>query len=76
MYIWRDIYLLGGGMAPVLLPENPMNGGAWWATVQGVAKGSDTTEHTHMYICVYICIHINKYMHRSLCYTPETNTIL
>ena len=63
-------------MAPVLLPENPMNGGAWWATVQGVAKGSDTTEHTHMYICVYICIHINKYMHRSLCYTPETNTIL
>ena len=25
--------------------ENPMNRGAWWATVQG-QKGSDTTEAT------------------------------
>ena len=24
--------------------ENPMDGGAWWATVHGVAKESDTTE--------------------------------
>ena len=23
---------------PVLLPENPMDRGAWWATVHGVAK--------------------------------------
>ena len=23
--------------------ENPMDRGAWWATVQGVAKDSDTT---------------------------------
>jgi len=23
---------------PVLLPENPMDKGAWWATVHGVAK--------------------------------------
>ena len=23
---------------PVLLPENPMDGGAWWAAVHGVAK--------------------------------------
>ena len=23
---------------PVFLPENPMDGGAWWATVHGVAK--------------------------------------
>ena len=23
--------------------ENPMDRGAWWATVHGVAKGSDTT---------------------------------
>ena len=24
--------------------ENPMNRGAWWATVYGVSKESDTTE--------------------------------
>ena len=23
---------------PVLLPENPMDGGAWWAVVHGVAR--------------------------------------
>ena len=28
--------------------ENPMDKGAWWATVHGVAKELDTTEqHTH-----------------------------
>ena len=25
-------------VTPVLLPENPMDGGAWWAAVHGVAK--------------------------------------
>ena len=24
---------------------NPMDSGAWWATVHGVAKSQDTTEH-------------------------------
>ena len=27
--------------------ENPMNGGAWQATVHGVTKESDTTERLH-----------------------------
>ena len=26
-------------------PRNPMDRGAWWATVHGVAKESDMTEH-------------------------------
>ena len=26
--------------------ENPINRGAWWATVHGVAKSRDMTEHT------------------------------
>ena len=28
--------------------ENPMDRGAWWATVQGVAKELDVTEKTLM----------------------------
>ena len=34
----------------VFLPENPMDRGAWWATVDGVAKswtGLSTRAHTH-----------------------------
>ena len=27
--------------------ENPMDGGAWWATVHGGCKESDTTERLH-----------------------------
>jgi len=27
--------------------ENPMEGGAWWATMHGVAKRSDTTVQLH-----------------------------
>ena len=27
-----------GNHTPVFLPENSMDTGAWWATVQGVAK--------------------------------------
>ena len=35
--------------------ENPMDRGAWWATVHGVEKELDTTEaiqHAHMLITV------------------------
>ena len=31
--------------------ENSTNRGAWWATVHGVTKESDTTKHTHT-MCV------------------------
>ena len=29
---------------PIFLTGNPMDRGAWWTTVHGVAKDSDTTE--------------------------------
>ena len=29
--------------------ENPMDGGAWWATVHGVAKESDRTDRLHFH---------------------------
>ena len=32
---------------PVSCLENPLDRGAWLATVHGVSKESDTTEHTH-----------------------------
>ena len=34
--------------------ENPMDRGAWWATIHGVAK-SYTTEHTHTRTFVPYC---------------------
>ena len=36
----------GGHGNPLQYPclENPMDRGAWWTTVHGVAKGSDTTK--------------------------------
>ena len=43
--------------------ENPMDRGAWWAAVHGVAK-LGTTEYTHIYLYIYfydanrfICMH-------------------
>ena len=30
--------------------ENPMDRGAWWATVHGVSKELDATEHTHKHV--------------------------
>ena len=53
--------------------ENPMDRGAWWATVQGLTKSR--TLHFHIIICVYILyvhytyanvyiyVYINMYMY-------------
>ena len=41
--------------------ENPMDGGAWWATVYGVTKSqtrlSDFTSYVYVYICTYTHIY-------------------
>ena len=41
-------------------PENPMEGGAWYATVHGVAKSrtrlSNFTSLHFIYICVCVCV--------------------
>ena len=36
---------------------NPINRGAWWATVHGVTKESDMTEHTHAHTHVHTHTH-------------------
>ena len=45
--------------------ENPMDGGAWWATVLGVAKSrtvlSDFTFHIYIYIYTHTYIHSFSY---------------
>ena len=47
--------------------ENPMDRGAWGATVHGVTKESDTQRTD---------LRNNVCVTESLCCTPETNTIL
>ena len=38
-----------------ILARKTMDRGCWWATVHGVAKESDTTEHEHdTYVNIYI----------------------
>ena len=35
--------------------ENPMDRGAWWATVHGVAKNqTQLSIHTYLFICIYL----------------------
>ena len=47
--------------------ENPMEGGAWWATVHGVAKSrARLSDFTFASVCIG----------DPLCCTPETSTTL
>ena len=36
--LWKTPWRRAGLPTPVFLPENPMDRGAWWATVHGVTK--------------------------------------
>ena len=47
--------------------ENPINRGAWWATVHGVAKSRDMTEHAHIrargyLFCEYKAVSYNFFL--------------
>ena len=51
-----------------------MDRGTWWATVHGVAKESDTTEHTHTHHtnylpCLAVIVEDGYYYY--LCFTKE-----
>ena len=37
--------------------ENPTDGGAWWATVHGVAKSRTTTERPHFHSSILTLLH-------------------
>ena len=62
MYIYIYIYIYtrvgNGNLLQYSCLENPMDKGAWQATVHGVAKSPDMTEHLqHIYIYIYIHTH-------------------
>ena len=40
--------------------ENPMDREAWWATVHGVTKESDTTEQLHFHFHFEYCFNESK----------------
>jgi len=42
--------------------ENPMDRGAWWATVHGVAK-SQTQLSMCVYVCVCVCVCVCVYIY-------------
>ena len=58
MYVYVYIYIPGTPLQYSCL-ENPMDGGAWWAAVHGVAKSQ-----AYIYICV--CIYIYTHIHLKL----------
>ena len=41
---WEDPLKDAGNPFQYSSQDNPMDGGAWWTTVHGLAKESDTTE--------------------------------
>ena len=43
---------------------NPVDRGAWWATVYGVAKNQDTTEHTQTH--TQLSIHTHTHTHTGM----------
>ena len=50
--------------------ENPRDGGAWWATVYGVAQSwtrlkrlSSSSSISYIYVYMYTCIYVHVYVH-------------
>ena len=48
----------------------PMDGGAWWAAVHGVAKESDTTEQLHFHFSLSTLLHWRRKWQPSPVFLP------
>ena len=54
--------------------ENPMDRGAWWATVQGSQRvRHDLATKQQQHVCIYM--YINIYMHTYICIHQVTNPL-
>ena len=64
MYLYSSV---GGGNGNPLqysCLENPMDQGAWWATIHGVAKSQTRLSGFCVCVCVCVCVSVLKYQQR------------
>ena len=66
----------GGNGNPLQYPclENSMGRGAWGAVVHGACRKSDTTEHSYIYMYIYLfrCVYISFCTNGSILYTSAS----
>ena len=53
-----------------------MDGGAWWATIQVVAKESDMTEHAHTHTHIHTHTHTHTFLEKLSCTSYISSTFM